>query len=494
MHDADSPGGKLSFEMSEQYEQTAKSIPERITGFLDSLVPRSIQKKARFAYEILFCSVLFVNLLFVFFDATYLARIPFTNITFRDLYLQSVPPVKIPGLAEQPQRISQYYDPVKGIEAHRTVVAYLQKVDELRQLMAVDGGSNPGAIRGTLADLQADTGKLLAQETFALANKRGTMEIIKNRMRAHMNNDSGSGSFIAFWDLANFRGERAAAEMQFFQNRIRPLIEQNYFRWIGEDGEPTNHFYEYDLWFVLFFWLDFLTRWFWAILRREYRLWYLFAVRNWYEVFNLLPVQHESFVRLLRVIPWLYRMRDNRFLPDSGLAPQLIRENAGVIAEEISGMVLVNILKQVQGMMQNRGLKELATLSEEGVLDELEAFLDSQSELISQKVVPEIQPLIADLVEHSIDGSMRAYLNSPLNLAVRPVLKNVHDHVREGLYAGLAGPEGAKQMTGIMQKFIATLLVELSKEENVRTMEKQLAHLLEGMQSQVKLAIDRSRS
>ncbi|MCR9145279.1 MAG: hypothetical protein NXI24_23775 [bacterium] len=458
-------------------------------------IPAGLRKQLRLAYEIFFCSVLFINLLFVFFDATYLTRIPFTSITFRDLYLQTLPAVKIPGLAEQPQRISAYYDPIKGIEEHRTVGAYLGDVDELRRLLAV--GSTPrnsAEVRRVLADLQAGTVKLLDQETFALANKRGTMEIIKNRMRAHMDNDSGSGSFVAFWDPANFNGDRAATEMAYFQTRIRPLIEQNYFRWIGEDGEPTNHFYEYDLWFILFFWIDFLVRWLAAIVRREYRLWYLFAVRNWYEIFNLLPIQHEAFLRLLRVIPWLYRMRDNKFLPDSGLAPQLIRENAGVIAEEISGMVLVNILKQVQGMMQNRGLKELATLSEEGVLDELEAFLDSQSELISKKVVPEIQPLIADLVEHSIDGSMKAYLDSPLSLAFRPMLKNVHDHVREGLYTGLAGPEGAKQMTGIMQKFIATLLVELSKEENVRTMEKQLAQLLEGMQSQVTLAIDRSRS
>jgi hypothetical protein len=457
-------------------------------------IPTGLRKKLRLAYEIFFCGVLFINLLFVFFDATYLVRIPFTSITFRDLYLQTVPPLRIPGLAQQSQRIPAYYDPVKGIEAHRTVAAYLDTVDELRRLLAIGGGANAPEVRRTLAQLQAGTVELLDENTFTLANKRGTMEIIKNRMRAHMDNDSGSGSFVAFWDPANFRGERAASELEYFQKRIRPLIEQNYFRWIGEDGEPTNHFYEYDLWFILFFWIDFLVRWFAAIIRREYRVWYLFAVRNWYEVFNLLPIQHEAFVRLLRVIPWLYRMRDNKFLPDSGLAPQLIHENAGIIAEEISGMVLVNILKQVQGMMQNRGLKELATLSEEGVLDELETFLDSQSELISQKVVPEIQPLIADLVEHAIDGSMRAYLDSPLSLAFRPILKNVHEHVREGLYTGLAGPKGAKQMTGIMQKFIATLLVELSKEENVRIMEKQLAHLLEGMQSQVKLAIDRSRS
>ena len=454
-----------------------------------------VRKKARLAYEILFCSVLFVNLLFVFFDATYLARVPFTNLTFRDLYLQHVPPVALPGFSEDglPRRIPEYYDDVKGIKPHRFTTAYLEQVDELRRLLAVNNPRDAGEIRRILGDLRATSVEMVDTDPFQLAHKSGILENIKNRMRAHMQLESGKGSFEAFWDPANFTPERAAEQIAFFQQTIRPLIEQNYFRWIGEDGAPTDQFYQYDLWFVLFFWVDFLTRWLAAIVRREYRIWYLFAVRNWYEVFNLLPVQHEAFVRLLRIVPWLYRMRDNKFLPDSGLAPQLIHENAGIIAEEISGMVLVNILKQLQAMMQNRGLKELATLSDEGVLDELEEFLDTQAALISRSVVPAIQPQIADLVEHAIDGSMQAYLSSPLSLGLRPILKNVHDHVRQGLYAGLADPKGAEQMAGIMQKFISALLSELGKEENVRVMEKQLEKLLEGMQSQVKLAIDRAR-
>lgn len=464
-------------------------------------VPEVLRRRLRLVYEILFCTILFGNLLLVFVDATYLTRIPFTNITFRDVYLQKLPPVAIPGLGDgTAQPISHYLDPVKGIKPHRAVVAYLGEVDALEAELAASAADGDGErltaarIRPILLKLQESTEQLMDRETFALANKRGTLETIKNRMRAHMDNDSGSGSFLAFWDPTHLTPESARAELNYFRTQIRPLIEQNYFRWIGEDGEPTNYFFEIDLWFVLFFWFDFGLRWLWAILRREFRIWYLFAVRNWYEIFNLIPIQHDAFVRLLRVIPWLYRMRDNGFLPDSGLAPQLVHENAGIIAEEISGMVLVNILKQVQAMMQNRGLKELATLSEEGVLDELEEFFDSQAELISQRVVPAIQPQIADLVDHSIDGSMQAYLKSPLSLAIRPIIQNVHAHVRQGLYAGLAGEEGAKQMTGIMQKFIAVLLSELSKEENVRLMEQQLAKLLEGMQSQVKLAIDRTES
>jgi hypothetical protein len=448
----------------------------------------AIRNKLRLVYEIAFCLVLFANLVFVFFDASYLARIPYANFTFRDLYLQYVPPVAL--AAGEERSIPNYYDAVKGIKPHRLTSAYLEEFDRLRALLTEPSPAARGPeIQAALAGLRERSVEMVDADPFALASKSGTLEVIKNRMREHMRSESGKDSFRDFFSAANFAPERAAGELAFFETRIRPLIERNYFRWIGEDGEPTDWFYLYDLWFVLFFWFDFLTRWAAAIVRGEYRKWYVFAVRNWYEVFNLLPVQHATYVRLLRIIPFLYRMRRNGFLPDSGLAPQIIHENAGIIAEEISGMVMVNILKQSKSMLENRGLKELATLSDEGVLDELQDFLHTQVELISRKVVPEIQPRIADLVEHSIEGSMRDYLALPAGLALRPMLQNVQRHVRQGLETGLASEEGVQQMAGIMRTFVDAFLLELSKEENVRILERELGKLLEGMQGQVRLTV-----
>ncbi len=456
---------------------------------LDDPRPRGLARIASLIYEILYCTVLGVNLLLVFFDATYLMRVPFTGLTMRDVYLTYGPPeLHARGDDGEYDPLLLIYDDVKGIKPHRFTVSYLDTVDRAEELLAAGDVRSAAPVLDELRNLSAE---MVNDDPFQIARKSGTLEMIKNRMRAHMDNESGKDSFREFWSVEHLTEERVVSEIAWFEAEIRPLMEQNYFRWIGEDGEPTDFFYRYDLWFVLFFLVDFLVRWVHAIATKRYRLWYVFVVRHWYELFLLIPVQHAAWFRMLRVIPFLYRMGDNGFLPDSGLAPQIIHENAGIIAEEISGMVLLNILRQSKGIVENRGLKEILTASEEGVLDEVQEFLESQTELISKKVVPQIQPQVSDLVAMSIDASMQKELNSPLAVALKPVLANVHAHVRMGLESSMNSPEGVKRLSEIQRTFVHVLMEELAKEENIAVMERNIAKLLEGMQDQVKSVVER---
>ena len=63
-------------------------------------------------YEVLFALVAFSNLCLVVFDASYLWKIPYARMTFRDVYLDYAP------------ELVKRYDPVKGIESHRFVDSY----------------------------------------------------------------------------------------------------------------------------------------------------------------------------------------------------------------------------------------------------------------------------------------------------------------------------------------------------------------------------------
>lgn len=461
---------------------------------------------ARKIYEALYCLILLANLLLVFFDATYLLRIPYTHYTFRDVYLKyaprelhyrytaadysAQPELRIAGVVYDPLRL--FYDPIKGIERHRATDAYLAAYEALREQLAANPSEElaPETL-ALLAQLSEQSVGMINDDPFVTANKRGTFELIKNRMRKHAGEESAKDAFRKFFSAENLTPERRKAELAFFDQRILPMFQQNYFRWIGVDGEPKDFFNKFDLWFVGFFWIDFLVRWIAAIRRREHRKWYLFAVRHWYEVFLLFPPDHFAFFRLLRVIPFLYRLRENNFIPDSGLAPEIIHENAGVIAEEISGMVLVNILAQLQTIIKQRGLRELVTLNEEGALDELQDLLESQAEMISSRVVPEIQPQIVDLVQHSVRAAMSRWLASPVGPAMRLAIENVNTHIEKGLHSALAEEEGVKRLSAITKTFVHAMLQEASRDENVRVLEQQLYKLLDGVQSQVRIAITR---
>lgn len=461
----------------------------------------------RLVYELFYCTVLGVNLLMVFFDATYLMRVPYTNITVRDFYLRHAPQelryrytaedyardpaLRLQGLTHDPLRL--FYDPVKGIERHRFTDDYLARYAALREYLSQNGELNTPAGQELLSALSEKSVEMIETNPFATANKSGALELIKNRMRDRFAIDSGKQSFQRFFSVENLSAERRAAELKFFDERILPVIQSNYFRWIGEDGEPKDFFHTYDLYFVAFFWLDFLVRWIVALYKGSYRRWFLFPVRHWHEVFLLFPPDHAAFFRLLRVIPFFSRMRQNGFLPDSGLAPEIIHDNAAIIAEEISGMVLVNILAQIQTIIRERGLKELVSLSEEGALDEVQDLLETQASLISSSVVPEIQPQITELVQYSLRRAMDRWVASPIGPGVRLILANVNQHVARGLESALAEKEGLDRMSNITRTFIHTLLREMSREENVRVLEKQIAQLLEGVKSQVQIAARQSR-
>src|SRR5690606_34842982 len=96
------------------------------------------------------------------------------------------------------------------------------------------------------------------------------------------------------------------------------------------------------------------------------------------------------------------RINQNGWLPGGGIMPGIIHDNAGVIAQEISGLVLVNIISQVQGILQKQEATGLADLQNSRTLGQLESLTDQQAEILARSMVPEIQPEISNLVEYSI--------------------------------------------------------------------------------------------
>ena len=459
----------------------------------------------RFIYEVIYCLIATIGLALATFDATYLWQLPYTHLTFRDLYLEHFPASwharittehleedpALHGLQYHPTLL--FYDSMKGIESHRSTRAYLYKVEALQKELAASGGIFNPTTRALLVDLQEASQQMIDKDPFRLAAKSGDLELLKNILRDRMQMSSGTKSFRKFWSQEHLNTGNWRSELAWFEKEIQPTMKRNYFRWIGEDGQPKNYYLQrVDIWFVLFFWLDFLIRWLTSALRREHRRWYLFLVRNWHEVFNLFPPAHNGIWRMLRIIPLYSRLRANRFVPESGLAPELIHDNAAVIAEEISGMVLLNILSRSRQIIATRGLKEITRSTEVGVLDDVQSLLGTQAGIISRNVVPAIQPRITALVQYSIDQAMQPYLKSPLGPGLRLILKNVYNQVSTGLYSALSGDRGSEQMAAIMDTFIQELLKEIARTENIELMESQVLHLLEGVIEQVRRQLDQS--
>ena len=460
-----------------------------------------MKTKARKIYEVFYCMVAGTALLMAFFDATYLAKIPYLNLSFRDVYLLYVPDVlrhKITAadLEEDPRlegkvydRRLLLYDPVKGIRVHRATRDYLRLVDDLtlalesEQKQTDSQAKRAASIEAEriLDRLRKASVRLVDNNPFRLANKSGDLERIKNLMRDFAGRDSSKASFTRFWSQEEIRGLDLRARLEWFDAQIRPIMERNYFRWIGEDGQPEDHYHRLDRWFVLFFLLDFLFRWGLSIYRREYRRWYVFVIRNWTEIFNLYPPPHSSIWRLLRAIPFFQRMGRNGFLPSSGLASAIVHDHAAVIAEEISGMVVLNILREARERIQRQGLQGLALQDKQGLLQKIERLLDDEADFISREILPEVAPEITDLVKFSIRQAFASYLKSPLGPGVRLMLRKSFEQIEAGLEAALASPEGAELMNHILHDFIRHIIEKGSSDENLSRLEQGIIEILDSV-------------
>jgi hypothetical protein len=110
-------------------------------------------------FERLMAIIALVNLCLVFFDLGY--------VPWRDFYFQQVP------------SLIQIYDPIKGIEPHRETQNYLNKVEQLEKLV-LQTGVEPPQGEELLAELRRLSNQMIEDNPFALANKSGTLEKIKN--------------------------------------------------------------------------------------------------------------------------------------------------------------------------------------------------------------------------------------------------------------------------------------------------------------------------
>ena len=179
------------------------------------------------------------NLGIVLFDLSY--------VPWRDLYLR-----EFPGF-------TKFYDQFKGIEPHRETQKYLDTVEKLKAQVEQTGlQSSP--VEPVLLQLRNLSVEIIESNPFEVAQKTGTLEKIKNKMRKRIGNESAKQSFTTFWSQPYLSQAGWSKEIQFYNKEIQPLIETNYFRPMGETGDFVDYFWKIDIGFVAIFFLEFLGR------------------------------------------------------------------------------------------------------------------------------------------------------------------------------------------------------------------------------------------
>ena len=406
-------------------------------------------------FEIVVAIIATANLALVMFDLSY--------IPWRDFYFKNVP------------IITQKYDPIKYIEPHRDTQKYLTTVDELQA--AIPSGLQSQAVQNKLAKLRSLSVEMIEDNPFAGVGKSGSLEKIKRIMRLYMNQDSAKQAFQIFWSQDYLISQGWEEEKTFFDQQIRPLIASNYFRRIGENGEFRDGFWILDLPFVVLFALEFLFRSSW-LKRRHPNFSYLNVMLwHWYDLWLILPLW-----RWTRFVPVLFRLEKANLWGIYQLRRQTQQLIIANFAEEITEMVVVRVINQLQisirrgeltrWLLQGDKLRPYVDINN---INEVEAIAGIFIQALIYQVVPKIQPELVAILQYNIDaafnqvpiyknlqnfpgvGKMQTQLSE--ELATR-IATNVYNAV----VSGVEDPKSAQLSSQLVESFIAALGAEMQKK------------------------------
>ncbi|MBD2773820.1 hypothetical protein [Iningainema tapete] len=410
-----------------------------------------------------------VNLFLVFFDMSY--------IPWRDLYLQEM------------SSLTQLYDPIKGIEPHRDTQNYLNKVYQLEQVLPT--GLESSATETLLAQLRDLSDEMIKDNPFAGANKSGTLESIKNLMRDRMKMESAHQAFRLFWSEPYLQKAGWQSEINFFHTQIQPLIKTNYYRHIGINGKPINRFWLIDFPFVVLFTLELIGRTF-LISRREIELtWRQAILKRWYDIFLLLP-----FWRFLRIIPVIVRLNQANLINIELIRKQINEDVAANFAEEITEIVAIRLITQIQEAIQNGKIidwflrPQTRHYIDINNTDEIKAIATRILHLTVYQVVPKIQPDIEAMLHHSIKTILSqspAYqqlqnvpgLNQLPTQLTEQLVKDISQTAYTTMTTLLEDPEAATLSNRLIDNFGAALQVAIQNQQNIQEIRSLLIDLLE---------------
>lgn len=441
---------------------------------------KSIRRKSRKVpiFERIMALLALVNFILVLFNISY--------ISFRDFYFQRIP------------NLTKIYDPIKGIEPNRDTEKYLDNFEELKT--KIPQGSDSSAVQEQLAELRELSVEMIDQNPFAVANKSGSLEKIKNRIRDRIPNseDSAKESFQTFWTVEYLSTEGWIKEIQWFEAEIEPLIAKNYYRSIGESGGFADYFGIIDLPFIIIFGLEFLGRTYLISRRHQSLNWLEAMLWRWYDIFLLLP-----FLQFLRIIPVTIRLSHAQIIDLEPIRAQASRGFLASVAQELTEIVVMQVINQVQKDVKTGELaKRIFSSQEQTYIDlndinEIEAIATRLLQVTVSKVIPELQPDIEALIRYNVEkifeespavqrfqqvpgvGNLANQLSERLVKELSNLATEGPQNAYETVKAAMADPVGTQLSNQLVKHFGKALGTELQQENTLEELQSLVSAFLE---------------
>ncbi|WP_373481160.1 hypothetical protein [Geminocystis sp.] len=322
------------------------------------------------------------------------------------------------------------YDAIKGIEPYRDTQEYLEEVKRLEKSINQSGLDSEETAK-ILYNLREMSASMISEDPFRIANKSGTLEIIKNRMREHMSiyidnpRDSSTVAFTSFWTKNHLKNNNLERQLTFFNKQIKPLIRTNFFRPMGENGQFVDYFGLIDFPFIVIIFYDFILRCLFISIRYEGVKIQDAILWRWYDLIFFLPT-----FRWLRIIPIIIRLDEAKLLDSKRIKKQLSKGFVAQIAGDITQVVILRIVNQVQKTIEKGEIEKILFKEEDrreyinlNNVNETAEIIKILMNLVAYEMLPEIRPEVEILLTYIFEKTIT---ESPIyqNINYLPLLKN----------------------------------------------------------------------
>ena len=419
-----------------------------------------------------------INFALVLFDYSY--------VPWRDFYLQAYPP------------LTQFYDPVKGIEPHPITEDYLKQFNTLKDVSTerldiplITERLDIPLITEELSQLRTISDRLIEDNPFAAIGKSSTLEKIKHELGVRTEQKDSHDAFATFWSQAYLNEAGWRNEINFFDSEIKPLIATNYYRDLGRFSKFVDYFWLIDLPFVIIFALDILIRTYLTSRSISHLSWWSALLRRWYDLFLILP-----FWRSLRIIPVTVRLYQASLLNLKPLRKQL---NYGFIIgfiEEIAELLGIHAIDRVQESIKTGEVAhrlfhpDRRSYVRVNNRNEVKAIAARLFKISVNDVLPQIQPDLETLLHHAIASaierspiyqrlqSIPGFKELPAQLSEQ-LTKELSQTAYNNIAKGVDDPVTARLSDRLLTNFRDALELELQKKHNLREIESLLVDMLE---------------
>jgi hypothetical protein len=247
--------------------------------------------------------------------------------------------------------------------------------------------------------------------------------------------------------------------------------------------------WQIDLAFTVFFGLELLIRT--RLLSRRYQVHGFDALMwRWYDLLLLCP-----FWRWLRIIPVALRLHQAKLINLYPLIDRLIKGFVSSIAVELTEVVVLRVLDQIQDLLRQGDLARWLLRTQEQYIDlnqvdEGQAIAQHLVTLLAYKVLPQLKPDIEALMHHSLTRVLSASpaysglqklpgLGTWSNQLTHQMVAEVSQNTYQALIASLEDPEGIALIQKLLDRFGTTLSTEAQQSQSIDEIQSLLVALLE---------------